>query len=297
MDFKDKLAEYIELLGCTAKDLCESSGLSAATISRYRSGERIPEANTENLTNLIEGIVCIARNKEIADVTAESVSSAFSPFVKSSMADMKQLQTNFNTLLTMLSINVSELSRFLNYDSSYVSRIRNGLRQPANPEEFAWGIAGFIVRRYQNDSEKEVIADLIGCKSDKLANPNTYQTLLAEWIMNGTEVPKNYLAGFLEKLDEFNLNEYIRAIHFDELKVPSVPFQLPTSKSYFGLKEMMESELSFLKATVLSKSTKPVIMYSDMPMGGNGKRRRISEKMDVRYGYDAEKRTALKSDS
>ena len=67
MNFKDKLAEYIELLDCTAKDLCESSGLSAATISRYRSGERIPEANTENLTNLIKGIVCIAQNKEIAD--------------------------------------------------------------------------------------------------------------------------------------------------------------------------------------------------------------------------------------
>ena len=29
---------------------------------------------------------------------------------------------------------------------------------------------------------------------------------------------------------------------------------------------MMESELDFLKATVLSKSTSPVIMYSDMPM-------------------------------
>ena len=183
------------------------------------------------------------------------------------MVDMKQFQTNFNTLLTMLSINVSELSRFLNYDSSYVSRIRNGLRHPANPEKFAWGIAGFIVRRFQNDSEKEVIADLIGCKSDKLANHDIYQTLLAEWIMNGTGVSKNYLAGFLEKLDAFNLNEYIRAIHFDELKVPSAPFQLPTSKSYLGLKEMMESELSFLKATVLSKSMEPVIMYSDMPMG------------------------------
>lgn len=267
MDFKDKLAEYIELLDCSAKDLCKSSGLSAATISRYRSGERIPEANTENLTNLIEGIVCIAQNKKIADVTVESVSEAFSPFVKSSMVDTKQFQTNFNTLLTMLSINVSELSRFLNYDSSYVSRIRNGLRHPANPEKFAWGIAGFIVRRFQNDSEKEVIADLIGCKSDKLANHDIYQTLLAEWIMNGTGVSKNYLAGFLEKLEAFNLNEYIRAIHFDELKVPSAPFQLPTSKSYLGLKEMMESELSFLKATVLSKSMEPVIMYSDMPMG------------------------------
>lgn len=62
------------------------------------------------------------------------------------------------------------------------------------------------------------------------------------------------------------MNEYIKAIHFDELKVPSVPFQLPTSKTYFGLDEMMESELDFLKAAVLSRSTAPVIMYSDMPM-------------------------------
>ena len=62
------------------------------------------------------------------------------------------------------------------------------------------------------------------------------------------------------------MNEYIKAIHFDELKVPSVPFQFSTSKTYTGIKEMMESELDFLKATVLSKSTESVIMYSDMPM-------------------------------
>lgn len=45
-----------------------------------------------------------------------------------------------------------------------------------------------------------------------------------------------------------------------------MPFQMPTSKTYFGLNEMMESELDFLKATVLSKSMEPVTMYSDMPM-------------------------------
>lgn len=278
MDFKDKLTEYMEQLNCTAKDLCESSGLSAATISRYRSGERIPEADTENFINLIEGIVHIARDRKIADITVQSVSDAFLPYVKSNAVDMKKLQTNFNTLLNMLSINASELSRFLNYDSSYVSRIRNGLRQPANPEEFAWGVSSFIVRRYQNDSERKVIADLIGCGSDKLAGHNAYETLLGEWIMHGTGVSKNYLTEFLEKLDEFNLDEYIRSIHFDELKVPSVPFQFPASKSYFGLTEMMESELSFLKATVLSKSMKPVIMYSDMPMGEMAKSKEFAKK-------------------
>ena len=69
-----------------------------------------------------------------------------------------------------------------------------------------------------------------------------------------------------EKLNDFDLNEYIKAIHFDELKVPTVVFRLPTSKAYFGLKDMMASELNFLKVTVLSKSMEPVIMYSDMPM-------------------------------
>ena len=68
------------------------------------------------------------------------------------------------------------------------------------------------------------------------------------------------ISNFLTKLDKFDLNEYIKAIKFEELKVPTVPFQIPSSKTYFGLKEMMESELDFLKATVLSKSMHDVTM-------------------------------------
>lgn len=266
MDFKDKLSEYLYLLDCTSKELSESSGLSTATISRYRSGERIPEKDTENLANLINGIVTIAVDKKITGVTIQSVTDAFFPFVKGNAIDIAKLQTNFNTLLTILSINISELSKFLHYDSSFISRIRNGLRQPANPQEFAEKVSMFITRRYKTPSKKTLLAELIGCSPDKLANYDAYYTLLVEWLMNGSGGSVNYLTGFLEKLNEFDLNEYIRAIHFDKLKVPSSPFQLPTSKSYFGLKEMMESELAFLKATVLSKSKETVTMYSDMPM-------------------------------
>lgn len=50
------------------------------------------------------------------------------------------------------------------------------------------------------------------------------------------------------------------------MSAKSVLHQIPVSKTYWGISEMMESELDFLKATVLSKSTAPVIMYSDMPM-------------------------------
>lgn len=267
MLFKDKLTEYIELLDCTARDLSKYSGLSAATISRYRSGERIPEASSKNFSNLVEGIVRIAEEKHVADITTSSVSAALLPLIKNNTIDIEKLRKNLNQLLDVLPVSVSELSRFLNYDASYISRIRNGLRQPSNPQDFVSGVAAFVARRCYDSPQKELVADLIGCKSDDFKDPNIYQALLAEWLTNGTGNAENHMKSFLVKLDEFNLDEYIRAIHFDELKVPSVPFQLPTSKSYFGLKEMMDSELAFLKSTVLSKSDEPVIMYSDMPMG------------------------------
>ena len=76
----------------------------------------------------------------------------------------------------------------------------------------------------------------------------------------------DYISGFLQKMDEFNLDDYIRAIHFDSFKVPKVPFQLPVSRQYYGLKEMREGELDFLKHTVLSKSMEPLHLCCDMPV-------------------------------
>ena len=265
MDFKKLLDDYMKQLDCTAKDLAENSGLSAATISRYRSGERIPEDGTENFDRLINGIVSIAENKKIPNITVQSVSEAFSPYVRNNV-DIAHLQKNFHTLLTVVPINISDLARFLNYDPSYISRIRNGQRQPANPTEFARKISIFVTKHFQTVEQKAVISSLINCPMEELSNYTDFQDRMTNWLLAGSGAVKDSMTVFLEKLDEFNLNEYIHSIHFNELKIPSVPFQIPISRTYWGIKEMMESELDFLKATVLSKSTAPVIMYSDMPM-------------------------------
>ena len=265
MDFKKLLDDYMKQLDCTAKDLAENSGLSAATISRYRSGERIPEDGSENFDRLINGIVSIAENKKIPNITVQSVSEAFSPYVRNNV-DIAHLQKNFHTLLTVVPINISDLARFLNYDPSYISRIRNGQRQPANPTEFARKISIFVTKHFQTVEQKAVISSLINCPMEELSNYTDFQDRMTNWLLAGSGTVKDSMTVFLEKLDEFNLNEYIHSIHFNELKIPSVPFQIPIFRTYWGIKEMMESELDFLKATVLSKSTAPVIMYSDMPM-------------------------------
>ena len=264
MRFCDRLNEYIETLDCTAKELSELSGISAATVSRYRSGERLPDAESGAFSSIVNALTAIAENKKIA-LGAEEIRSQLLACDGLVSADKEQLRLNFNTLISVLDINISKLCRSTNYDSSTIFRFRNGSRRPADPEQFAEAVASFVAREINSPTDLAVLTELIGEETDDCSA--RYEKI-KEWLLCGKsgDTEGGGISGFLAKLDEFDLNEYIKAIHFDEMKVPQLPFQLPTSKYYYGLHEMMESELDFLKATVFSKSKDDVTLYSDMPM-------------------------------
>lgn len=266
MKLCEKLNEYIEILDCTAKDISSISGLSEATISRYRAGGRVPEAASQSFEQICEAIALLAAKKQHSDITKASVKESFLKCTDLITTDRGQLRNNFNTLISVLDINIARLCRYTNYDTSTIFRFRNGSRQPSEPIKFAAAVAGYISREMDSAGEISVLAELIGCTQQELCDSSKRFDKIQNWLLEGKNTRTDSISKFLMKLDEFDLNEYIKAIHFDKLKVPSFPFQLPNSKTYFGLKEMMESELDFLKATVLSKSMAPVIMYSDMPM-------------------------------
>ena len=89
---------------------------------------------------------------------------------------------------------------------------------------------------------------------------------MARWLLNGEASQPDSTFSFLEKLDEFDLNDYIRAVRFNQLKVPTLPFQLPSFKTHYGLENFRQAHLDFLRSTALSRSREPVFMCSDMPM-------------------------------
>lgn len=117
-----------------------------------------------------------------------------------------------------------------------------------------------------DDSGIAAMALLFDCPAEALAEEKSRKEAVLNWLLTEHDSEDGRVFDFLSKLNEFDLNEYIKAIKFDKLKVITAPFITRGSKFYYGLGEMMESELDFLKATVLSKSTEPVTMFSDMPM-------------------------------
>ena len=265
MTFSEQLNAYISELNCTAKELTDISGLSASVLSRYRTGSRVPTTASEQFMQLVQGIATIANERGYSEFTVEKIQKTLEDCLQDATFPYELFQINFDTLLTSLSINVADLSRFLNFDSSYISRIRNGQRRPSNPQDFAQNVSKYIAG-HCSESDKVTIAKLVHCTTDEINNDSLCRDKIIHWLLNEQIEKKDVVLPFLSKLDEFDLNEFIRSIHFDELKVPSVPFQLPTSKNYYGIDEMCEGTLDFFKATVLSKSKEDLIANDDTPM-------------------------------
>lgn len=265
MNFKEVLNKYLKELNCSQKMLSESSGLSETVISRYKSGERTPVKNSEQLTKLTTAIFNISKTMSKKQYTLDKIENDFNKVLQNDNFDYTTLNNNLNILITSLKISINEMSKYIVFDSSHISRIRYGKAKPSNPIEFSNKICTYIFNRYNNPDDINNLMTIIGCKKSDLSNNNFYNTLFT-WLTSKSIQVKNQINDFLYNLDSFNLNDYIKAIKFDELKVPSIPFYKAKSRHYYGIEEMKEGELNFFKAIVLSKSKEDIFMCSHMPM-------------------------------
>ena len=265
MNFKEVLNKYLQELNCSQKKLSEVSNLSETVISRYRSGDRTPIKNSEQMKKLTTALFNIAQKNGKNKYTFDKIINDFNSTLPSDNFDYTTFSNNLNTLITSLNINTNEMSKFIIFDASHISRIRYGKAKPSNPIDFSNKICSYIDSKYKSSEDINKLSIIIGCKKSDLTNNKFYNTLFS-WLTSETVSTKNQISDFLYNLDSFNLDDYIKVIKFDKLKVPTIPFYRTKTRHYYGLEEMKEGELNFFKSTVLSKSTEDIFMCSDMPM-------------------------------
>lgn len=265
MKFNEILNRYLKELNCSSKKLSTKSGLSESVISRYRSGERTPLIKSEQLNKLITALFNIAQENEQKQYSLDKIQKDFNTILANNNFNFTTFSNNLNTLINTLNININEMAKYIVFDASHISRIKNGKAKPSNPIEFSNKICSYIFARYKSAEDIYNLQTIIGCKKSDLSVNNYYNTLFS-WLTSEETSIKNQASDFLYNLDSFNLDDYIKVIKFNELKVPNIPFYKAKTKHYYGLEEMKKGELNFFKATVLSKSKEDIFMCSDMPM-------------------------------
>ena len=265
MEFSERLNSYLEALDVSGKELSEECGVSQVVICRYRSGQRVPSPeNTGVLIELAMGIESLSKKLDTNVIKASDVIEAFTEDL--SDRDVPFSADNFNLLVETFSLNASEMSHSMSYDPSYISRIRSGKRRPPHPEEFITKLSQYILPRLGKSIPTDRFLGLLGITEPEEITIETLKELLRAFLIRKVRSDSKAIESFLRHVDEFNLNDYIKEIHYDDIKVPSVPFTFPKDKTYYGIEGQKEAEIDIFKLIVLSKSKEPVVLYSDMEM-------------------------------
>jgi len=252
MDFSELLEKYYNIINCSSKDLATACNLSKVVISRYKNGERIPKYDSDSYNKLIDGLYKLCKENKV-DISKRKIKEDFENVLNKDNINFELFRNNMNYLIDELNLNAFLISKYLGYDASYISKIRNGIRKPNNLSDFAYGFCKYLI-----DNKYEL--------KNIIENSELNIDILYKWITNNEIKRENYIENFLNKLDEFDLDDYIKTIKFDKLKVPTLPFDLPKNKTYYNLDGYKNSQLDILKHIILSKSKSDVFFYSNMEM-------------------------------
>jgi hypothetical protein len=169
------------------------------------------------------------------------------------------LSDRLAAIIEIVPVTIKELSIALNYDASYLSRIRSGKRNPQDPELFAFNLCQYIIRS-ATPEQTMALMELCGCSSEQ-----NLAASLGEWMVEREAIQNSGLDHFLKNIDEFDLNEFIRSVSIHENNVP-LPEETDHYCIYHGTEAIRQAELDFFSSVLASDSTEPVFMCNNLPI-------------------------------
>lgn len=231
MEFSELLKSYMKELQMTAKELAEACELSPSVISRYRSGERLPAADSPQVDAIARALGKKAKQLEHPTLSKKTIRAAFADSLATKEVYASDLANRLSALMDALQITQAAMARGCDVDPSQLSRIRKGQRRPADPQQFVTAVADYVSTNYTTTDAIEKMEALIG-------QPAPDQKALIAYLSSGapvapTKVPKSKkqelpkepdkaptalteeeqaMAQFLGYADTFHLQQYLRRL-------------------------------------------------------------------------------------
>ena len=277
MEFNEQLTTYMEELDMSVHDLAQACNMSDTVISRYKTGARVPKPDNDVLRVISEAIADYSEDRKATSpsakvLTADEIYDSLRELLPNADIDRDLFIKRANLLFENLNISISAFSKTAAYDPSFISRVLKGQRNPSDYTTFADKLSSYAATQINLLSEP-VLSDEIGYDPRRIGDASYLADRISGYLTPNASHSRPVDASssctadsFLEKVDGFNLDEYIRAIHFDKLKVPTIPIKRVLSKRYFGVNGLKNVDLDFLRSTALSPERGPIYMYSTVPM-------------------------------
>jgi len=248
MQFYEVLEKIIHHSGCTAKEIAKSAGISESTLSRYRKGERLP--NADMAERIFSGIAHAVRQN------GSALPEHAHDTLMHTLDCTKFSSERFRYLLTEFSVSLTRLASYVNYTPSYLSRIRLGKGSPSDTERFLNGLCTFL----ENETDQNHLASVFGD-----TEPSAFRNTLRQYLWNKMPPKKERTDKFLSNLDHFDLNAYMTDLKSENFIMQSEEKITESSGEYIGTEQMKQAQLEFFRLTLISDSQEDIFIHDEMP--------------------------------
>lgn len=257
MSFGSTVKEYLKNADCNASMLCNVTGLNASQVSRYLNDKRKPRAESEAFEKICKGLCELDSNLNFDEVHRALLIS-----INGSGSAREEFTGNFNLLISELGISTTALANALNYDASFISRIKNGTRYPSNYGEFCENV-GRYVAFHCSPVQIMSLAGLLDSDAKLLENKAYCAKSVAAFLGGTFKSSNEPIEKFLKAIDK---SVKAGGIEIPKAKLPSSPIHFGKDKYYYGIEGMQKAEKDFFKLTILSQAKRNVFIHSEMGM-------------------------------
>lgn len=274
MSFSSVLNSYCDALGCTNTVIARHCGIAVSSLSRYRSGDRVP-TSSETIERIASGISALSLQQgHGSSLTHEEVYLALEAARKGLRVSGETFGDRVNRVMEALGLKNADVARVTGMDPSFLSRVRSGKRSPNNREGLADVIARIATRQLLSEGGVDQLVALIPSAAKTLESDwRSYDSEalltddIAQWLLGDAVTGSD--VGDLEHLfswfDSFDFASYCKRMR-EFADMPEVDLT-PRARFYYGIEDMQAAELEFLNIAAYSCVTN-VYLTSDMPMLG-----------------------------
>lgn len=164
----------------------------------------------------------------------------------------------------------SALASYTSLDASYISRLRRGVRNLPQNENYVWIMADYFAKRCLEPYQIKALRECLPDSYIITDNGNENAKLIEAWLHEDKERPDNAVQGLLDVMDDFQFKKPQKWTGLDSGDYPQTKNSLISV--HYGLTGKQEAAMAFLLSVINHNKPQTMLLFSDESFDWLGQR-------------------------
>ncbi len=276
----EKIEYIIHELGCDLKTVGKYSGITSSGLSRLKSGSRSYSPKSHTVQRFIDGVYGYAADNSKVGTLCMIVgtSAATEMEIKRALThwlfDEKKAPPpsmsnvsgegfgkKIRQLMELADVSNSRLSRDMNIDSSYISRIKTGTRIPRRNPELMMSLCENVCARIYENGRQEKLAELIDMPVDYLSSSDSARQVFG-WLYDHSMTANiQAVKTLVEHIETYSDMEIYKPYDYDISEDDDIINEQMTL--YEGTEGLKRATIRFI-VSAIKEGSKQICLYNDL---------------------------------